>query len=53
MDDNKSRKQPGLGFLGYIIIVVAAVVVAWFVVRPLGQQVHDVFQTLVDSFNHH
>jgi hypothetical protein len=52
MNDDKSRK-PETGFLGYVIIVVGAVLVAWFVLRPLGQQVHDVFQTLANSFTHH
>ena len=46
MDSDKPR-GPGSG---YLIIVVIAIIVAWFFIRPLGQQVHDILQSLVGAF---
>jgi hypothetical protein len=51
MDDNRPR-GPGFRYFGYVTLVVIAVLVAWFVVRPLGLQVSGVFQTLVNAFSH-
>jgi hypothetical protein len=39
-----------IGF-GYVIIVIIAGAVAAEYFRPMGQYVHDVFQTLVDAFS--
>jgi hypothetical protein len=39
------------GGLVYLIIIGVAVLVAWVFIRPLGLQIHDIFQTLVDAFN--
>jgi len=43
-------KRPWGGF-GYLILVVLAILVAYFIVLPIGQQVHDVFQQLNDGFS--
>jgi hypothetical protein len=42
-------KRPWSGF-GYLILVVIAVLAAYFVVLPMGQQVRGVFQTLTNAF---
>ncbi len=44
-------KRPWGGF-GYLILVVLAVLVAWFLVLPVGRQVASVFQRLTDAFEH-
>jgi hypothetical protein len=36
--------------VGYIILIVIAVMVAVFVIRPIGQQITGVFQRLTDAF---
>lgn len=38
-------KRPWAGF-GYLVIVVIAILFAYFIVLPVGQKVRDVFQTL-------
>ena len=48
MDDHTHR---GPGHT-YLVLLVIAALVAWMFVRPLGLQIRDVFQTLVDAFNH-
>jgi len=48
MEKDKS-KRPWGGF-GYLILVVLAVLVAWFIVLPIGQQIAGVFQTLTNAF---
>lgn len=45
---NKS-KRPWGGF-GYVIIVVIAILVAYFVVLPIGLEIRGVFQKLTDAF---
>jgi hypothetical protein len=45
--DDKS-KRPWGGF-GYLILVVIAILVAYFIVLPIGRQVGDVFQTLTNA----
>jgi uncharacterized membrane protein required for colicin V production len=51
MDEDKPRGLVSRLF-GYLSIVVIAMLVAWFFVRPLGQQIHDIFQSLVNGFSH-
>jgi hypothetical protein len=41
-------KRPWSGF-GYLIIIVVAVLAAYFVILPIGQQVGGVFQTLTHA----
>lgn len=36
--------------LGYIMLIVIAVLIAVFVVRPMGQEITGVFQRLTDAF---
>ncbi|MCE0484425.1 MAG: hypothetical protein LV479_09330 [Methylacidiphilales bacterium] len=48
-DDNK-RKRPWAGF-GYLVIIVLAILVAYFIVLPIGQQIRSVFQTLTSAFS--
>lgn len=43
-------KRPWAGF-GYLVIVVIAILVGYFIVLPVGQKVRDVFQTLTDAFS--
>ena len=43
-------KRPWSGF-GYLIIVVIVILVGYFIVLPIGQQVHDVFQQLTDALH--
>jgi len=43
------NKRPWGGF-GYLIIVVLAILVAYFVILPIGQEVRGVFQKLTDAF---
>lgn len=47
MADGKN-KRPWGGF-GYLIVVVIAVLAAWFILRPIGLQVRDVFQRLTNA----
>jgi len=49
MEKDKS-KRPWGGF-GYLILVVLAILVAYFIVLPIGQQIHDVFQQLTNAFS--
>ncbi len=42
----KHPKSP----VGYIVLVAIAVLVAVFVVRPLGEQIAGVFQILITAF---
>jgi len=42
-------KRPWGGF-GYLILVVLAILVGWFIVLPIGQQIAGVFQTLTNAF---
>ena len=45
--DNKP-KRPWSGF-GTLIIIVVAILVAYFVVLPIGEQVRGIFQTLTNA----
>lgn len=52
MDDmplDPKDKKPWSGF-GFLIIVVLAVLVAYFIVLPVGQEVRSVFQKLTTAF---
>ncbi len=42
-------KRPWAGF-GYLILLVIALLVALFLVWPLGQEVRSVFQRLTEAF---
>lgn len=48
MEKDKS-KRPWSGF-GYLVISVIAILVAYYIVLPIGQQVVGVFQRLVEAF---
>jgi len=48
-DSEDKPKRPWSGF-GYLILVVIAILVALFLVRPLGLEVRSIFQTLNDAF---
>ena len=45
----KKPKRPWGGF-GWLIIIVIAILVAYFVLLPIGQEIRGVFQTLTDAF---
>jgi len=47
--ENEKLKRPWGGF-GYLILIVLAVLVAWFLIMPVGQEVAWVFQRLTDVF---
>ena len=49
MDQKDKSKKPWGGF-GYVILVVIAILVAYFIVLPVGQEVASVFQRLTDAF---
>ena len=42
-------KRPWTGF-DYLVLLVLALIVAVFVLRPIGLQIRDVFQTLTNAF---
>jgi len=48
MEKDKPKKPWG-GF-GSLILIVLAILVAWFIVLPIGQQIAHVFQTLTNAF---
>jgi Flp pilus assembly pilin Flp len=48
MQKDKS-KRPWGGF-EYLILVVVAILVGYFVVLPIGQEVRGVFQKLTNAF---
>ena len=43
-------KRPWSGF-AYLVIVVLAILVAYIIVLPIGQQIRSVFQELTDAFS--
>ena len=45
------KKRPWSGF-GYLVLVILAILTAWFVVLPVGQEMRGVFQRLTDAFAH-
>lgn len=48
--DDPTPKRPRSP-VGYIVLVVIAVLIAVFVVRPIGQQITGVFQRLTNAFS--
>jgi len=48
LPQEKKPKQPWGGF-GYVIVVTIAILVAYFVVLPIGQQIQAVFQELTNA----
>ncbi len=51
MPNERKPKRPWGGFQ-YLVLVVVGILVAWFVIRPVGQQIAGVLQTLTDAFAH-
>jgi hypothetical protein len=52
MDDSEnepSRKRPRSPWQ-YIVLIVIAILIAVFVIRPIGLQITGVFQRLTDAF---
>ena len=49
MADSDKPKRPWSGF-AYLVLVILAILAAWFFVRPFGLEVRDVFQRLNDAF---
>ena len=47
----KDKPQRPWGGFGYLILVVLAILVAYFVVLPIGQQIGGVFQQLTNAFS--
>jgi hypothetical protein len=52
VDFDRQPKRPWSGFQ-YLIIVAGALLVAWYVLRPVGLDVAGVFQRLTDAFKYH
>jgi len=52
MDDleNDPRRKRPWSPLHYIVLVVIVILIAVFVVRPIGLQIAGVFQRLTDAF---
>jgi hypothetical protein len=47
----KERKQkPPWSDFAFLVIVVLAILVAWFVIRPVGMEIASVFQRLTNAF---
>jgi len=49
MPEEKKPHRPWKGFQ-YLVLVVIAVLVAVFVIWPIGNEVRSVFQRLTDAF---
>jgi hypothetical protein len=49
MDDEPNRKRPWSPWQ-YIVLIVIAILLAVFVIRPIGLQIAGVFQRLTDAF---
>jgi hypothetical protein len=49
MKPDKKPDKPWGGF-GVLILSVIAILVAYFIVLPIGQQISAVFQTLTNAF---
>ena len=47
---DRKPKRPWKGF-AYLVLVLLAILAAYFVVLPLGQEVRGVFQRLTDAFS--
>jgi len=45
----EKSKRPWGGF-GHLVLVVLAVLIGWFIVRPVGLEIASVFQRLTDAF---
>lgn len=50
--DPHSKPKKSWGGFGTVIIIVLSILFAWFIVRPLGQEVHDILQRVSNAFNH-
>jgi ABC-type Fe3+ transport system permease subunit len=48
-NDSPRRKRPWSPWQ-YLTLIVIAILIAVFVVRPVGMQITSVFQTLTDAF---
>jgi hypothetical protein len=48
-EDNPRRKRPWSPWQ-YLVLAVVAILIAVFVVRPIGLQIVGVFQRLTDAF---
>ncbi len=46
INPNDPKQKKSWGGFGYLILIVIAILVAYFVVLPLGLQVRQTFQTL-------
>ncbi len=46
--EEKKPKRPWSGF-GYVVLVVIAILVAYYILLPVGQQVSGVFQILTNA----
>jgi len=51
MEKKDKPKKPWGGF-GYLVLVVISVLVAYFLVLPIGREVAGVFQRLTDAFKY-
>jgi hypothetical protein len=49
MDDRKTPRR--WGSMTYIVLIVLAILIAVFVVRPIGLEITGVFQRLTDAFS--
>ena len=46
---SKDKNKRTWGGFGYLILVIIAILVAWFVVRPIGMEIRDTFQKLTNA----
>jgi hypothetical protein len=44
------NKRPWGGF-GYLILVVIVILVAWFIILPIGMEIREVFQKLTNALS--
>jgi len=49
MSQDKNKRP--WGGLGYLILVVIAILVGWFVVLPVGMEIRDTFQKLTNALS--
>ena len=47
----KDKPKGPWGGFGYMILAVLAILVAYFIVLPIGEQIRGVFQQLTDAFS--
>lgn len=48
--DPKDKPKKSWGGFGYLVLVIISILVAYFIVLPIGQEVASVFQRLTDAF---